>query len=25
MSRPGPRIIEGMESIARVVYPELFE
>lgn len=25
MSRPGPRIVEGIESLARLLYPDLFE
>ncbi len=25
VSRPGPRIIDGLESLARIIHPELFE
>jgi iron complex transport system substrate-binding protein len=25
VSRPGPRIVQGLEEIARIIHPELFE
>ena len=25
ISRPGPRIIDGLEDLARIIHPELFE
>jgi len=25
ISRPGPRIIDGLEALARIIHPELFE
>jgi len=25
ISRPGPRIVDGLEAVARIIHPELFE
>jgi len=25
VSRPGPRIVQGLEEMARIIHPELFE
>jgi iron complex transport system substrate-binding protein len=25
ITRPGPRIVEGLEALARLVHPELFD